>query len=251
MRRRALTLLEVVIGIALLAMLLGALFLFFADLVSTRESAVRIQERDAGISAAFELLEESLIAAMASHPQHGPGLRGDERSIELLAWTVPPLSAGAAAGRGMPERRVLRAADGVLLAWRGRADGHPAPREMARGVGFTRFRFHDGRAWRRDIDSARDGGLPRLVEVAIWFDDPRDPARIERDDDAEGMDADLPDGGAAVPDPADDSAAFSAAFSATDDPERFGDSDFGLPRPDRLRVFVIPDARLADEEIEP
>ena len=92
-----------------------------------------------------------------------------------------------------------------------------------------RFRYHDGNGWKDEFDSLDADQLPVAIEVMVWFnpwpgEEPMDvfeaPEESERltFDDRGGFDE------------------FDAAFE-TDIAEFAGE-----PLPDRIRVFLIPDA---------
>jgi prepilin-type N-terminal cleavage/methylation domain-containing protein len=242
--RRAFTLIELLVAIALVLALLGALFAFFWDMLSTREQVLEATNRQRAASILIDHLERDLVHCVAGDARAGAGIAGDETSIRVLTRGVP---AGRASGSAPADAfgdldrssYAFDAAAGTIFVDRHAAAKSAGTAEALGGVvAKVRFRYHDGNAWRPSFDSLRSGALPAAVEVAIWFepwpgeeapevDDFDDFAERETFDAAGGFDE------------------FESAMS----------SDLELldePRPDRVRVIAIPDAgATAPPEEEP
>jgi hypothetical protein len=108
-------------------------------------------------------------------------------------------------------------------------------------VGRLQFRYFDGESWVDSFDSLMRKRLPQAVEVAIWFKVPQD---AEERDFASGFH--------------ENSSEFETERTAaeqamTGDRETMIDDDdfFQTNRPDRVRVFVIPDCKRDDDDGEP
>jgi len=235
MKRRAFTLLEVLIAIALGLTLIAALFAFYWDLLGTRERLEGASSRLRAAAALVEGVDRDLTTAIVGDASIGAGVSGDASSLRILCRAVPVRLArdAASATTGGPFgdlERVEYRFSGNRLEARRRAvvvgatfsSGDFEP--LGEGIGLVRFRYHDGSGWRDDFDSLADDRLPQAVEIAIWMDRP------------EGMDdapADEPD--------------FAAADDEAPDLDLAPPADDELPPPDRIRVIAIPDAGAGDD----
>ncbi len=238
MSRRAFTLLEMLIAIALTIALLAAMFSFFWDLLATRQQIIEETSRRRAVDTLIEGLERDLLTAVAGDAVFGAGVAGDDSAIRILSRGVPARLAERPGGLGFAdlERAEYRfdEAGRTLSARRvavrgGEAGPAPGFAPLGGNVHRVRFRYHDGRAWVDSFDSLRAAALPRAVEVAIWFDAPpgetladqfaEPPARAERLTFG-------PDGGFD-----------ERAFAIESDLELLDE-----PRPDRVRVIGVPDA---------
>jgi prepilin-type N-terminal cleavage/methylation domain-containing protein len=229
--RRAFTLLEVLVSIALISGLIVTLLTFHFDLLRTRRRLADESARQLAASTLIERLERDLTTGLAGDRAGGAGVAGDETTIAVLTRAVPafeawrgPDAAEAFADLERAEYR-FRAGAGVLEARRaviaanGAAPG--AFHEIGASIHRVRFRYHDGSAWRSSFDTLGAGALPAAVEVAVWFEPgPDETPRVE--DEAAGL-----------PAPEDEFASPDELLPLDDAP---------LPPPDRIRVVVIPDA---------
>lgn len=248
MRRRAFSLIEVLIAIALIGAFLGSAFGFFGNLLEARQRAAAYAERERACSLVIDRLEQDLATCLVGDAAFGAGVSGDNRSIRVLSRSVA--SHLAEAGLGDPrvlgdlqrtEFRVSGAGmiEGRKVAVRGGGAGGASGSEPFWPVGRVakvRFRYHDGQSWRDAFDSLQAGRLPVAVEVAIWFDPwPSDlaDAQAEATDDADLMA------------PIADDAAEDAPPLEPDARLRFDES---IPPPDRVRIIAIPDARAGEDD---
>jgi len=246
------TLLEVLVGLALVVVLLGAMAWFISDLVDTRDRLAAASARDGSATAIFERLESDLAFTVTADAGIS-GVRGDATSLALLTRGV--LLADATSRLGDLQRQEYRfeARRRSLIGSRaeviGGSVGPGASHPMLDGhLERVRFRYHDGRAWQESFDSRRDGGLPTLVEVALWWAPRRAPGD-DGDDEANGLDEldQFPDDDLDAPD----------NFADFDDDDRLGVAiergrvRESLRAPDRLRVIRIPDARPVDPDAVP
>lgn len=246
MTRRGLTLLEMIVAIALVAALFGALFTFLFDLLSARVRVLDHDGRQLAAATLIEAVEADLATCIAGDPAHGAGIRGDETSLAILtrgtAAALADRGAGDPAVFGDLQRCEYRfdAGSGRLSAARAAAAESatdPAPAEDLGGsVHKLRFRYHDGQRWVDSFDALEAGRLPVAVEVSIWFEP-----------------------WAAVPEPqvAPSSVVSRSAERSTFDAgagfdERAfaiqSDLDTTEPRPDRLRVISILDPGPAGDD---
>ncbi|USN98212.1 MAG: type II secretion system protein [Phycisphaeraceae bacterium] len=115
------------------------------------------------------------------------------------------------------------------------ADNAAADRQpdglLSDDVRAVRFRYSDGRAWRKSFSSSRE--LPVAIEVAIWFG--ADTDADDADTGATRSDMSGLDDGSALLDS-------KLASEAQADPLAQEDST-PTTEPDRVRVIAIPDAR--------
>lgn len=242
-RLPAFSLIEVIIGIAMLTALSGVLWTFLIDLRRQQES---LSERGASLHASevlFERLESDLAGCIAGTPSLGGGVKGTNDEITLLARGVtPPLRSGSIpAGDLQGSAFRFDAESGTLFARRWDALGAEPDAEwevVGEGFARVRFRYHDGRGWRETFDASQ-AGLPGAIEVAVWL-------RA-----AEPAPAPEPDAPPSIrPAPrrmtvhADDGPGEAPLADASLSEEQEGEPELPPPparEPDRVRVMVVPD----------
>jgi prepilin-type N-terminal cleavage/methylation domain-containing protein len=231
-RRRGFTLLEVLISIALIAALLGSMFAFLFDMLSSRDRALAATARRLAASTLIEHLEAGVMTCLVGDGALGAGIDGDSTRLRLAGRGV----AARLAERGTGDPAVL--GDLQVAEYRFDEGSHTIqarwvepgePQEAAGDGGFetlgpawkVRFRYRDSTGWRDSFDSLAEGRLPLAVEVAVWFQ---------------------PWPGEAAEPPArltfDTAGGFDAAAS-------------GEPRPDRFRVILVPDASAEGQPAPP
>ena len=173
MRRRAFTLLEAVVALAIGVVVLSALYAAVARVAAARERATAHAERLGSARSVLLRMATELEAAVGSDDPAAP-----ERFV-----VVAPSEQGAISS----ELR-FATADATLVSYRvdppndrpGRLVRHaasrftppgspePDPVGAVDGVGRFRVRCFDGHAWRA---AWTQPGLPRAVEVALALDD--------------------------------------------------------------------------------
>jgi type II secretory pathway component PulJ len=178
---RAFTLVEILIAMALLTALLGAIFAFGFDMLNSRARVLDIAWRQRAATALIERLEMDLMAAVASDSGVA-GIRGDETRLSILTRGVA--SSLAERPRGRDDAEVfgdLQLADyrfdqvrHTLEARRTQFDASDATGGVAfapiGNMARVRFRYRVGDQWAASFDSAVAGRRPRAVEVAVWFE---------------------------------------------------------------------------------
>lgn len=240
--RRALTLFEILLAVALIVALTGVLFVFMRNLLSTREAVAERAEEMRAASLLIDRLERDLTATLVGEREAGAGVAGSGEEIRVLTRAVP----ASLAERGVDDPSILADLQRTefrfdrqsreLLARRVDAIGEDeAPPEftaVSRTLGRVRFRYHDGRGWRDEFDSLAANRLPVAVEVAVWYEPwpGEEPAPSER----EASEEPEPERETFDPDAVgfDETAAFA-------EPDAFAAPE---PMPDRVRVIVVPDA---------
>jgi len=173
MRRRAFTLLEAVVALAIGVVVLSALYAAVARGAAARERATAHAERLGSARSVLLRMATELEAAVGSDDPAAPErfvvvapseqgaisseLRFATADATLVSYRVDPPN-------DRPGRLVRRAAS------RFRAPDSPEPDPIGAvdGVGRFRVRCFDGRAWRAGWAQP---GLPRAVELALALDD--------------------------------------------------------------------------------
>jgi prepilin-type N-terminal cleavage/methylation domain-containing protein len=238
-KRRAFTLLELLVSIGIIAALVGSMFGYLLNIQSSRDRLLERGKTSHAMTVLIDRLESRLATALVGDSKFGSGLKGDAVSIAILSRGV--LASG---GVDTPSLAAILAdlqRTEVRFDERGRSvqvRESPVGTESADGeletmdaiVHRLRFRYHDGREWVDEFDSMQAGRLPTAVEVAIWLRPlPGEPVEApeETDEESDGNEID-------------------AEFESTFDEREFLDSvdalRRGVPKPDRLRIIFIPDA---------
>jgi len=174
-RARAFSLFEVLIAIAVLVVLSGAVFAFLSDLMRQRERAMELARRLRAGVVLIERIEADAMTLIAGSGSLGAGVEGTNGRLRLLSRRVtPPFSEGLAKaplGDLQSSEFVFDAERGELRA--AQRDGFDETRRerraLARGLERVRFRYHDGSRWVGRFDSVEQGRLPAAIEVALWF----------------------------------------------------------------------------------
>lgn len=232
MTRRAFTVVEVLLAMALVAVTSAAVFGFIDNLARIKDATRDAADRLDKLTTLLDRLEDDLAAAIAGGTGLPAGIQGRPTSITLLTRGVgipasTPIDRAAIADLRQAVYAFDRVA-GVITARRGPIAGIGTAAVAVRRVRHVRFRFHDGSSWSETFDSGQAGGLPVAVEVAVWLGEPERQA----DDPGVGQ----PE--ASAPSRTD------ASFSDIDDPPADDEaSEFlrSLPAPDRLRLIAVPD----------
>jgi type II secretion system protein J len=176
MVRSGFTLLEILLALALVAMLAGSIFGFLFNVLDRREALLKATADAQAVGAFFEVLEADLACAIAGDVALGAGIRGDAHSLHLLsrrAWA--PMEAGerdAAVGDLQVTEYSFNATAGVLNLRRrpARESGEGGRLEpICERVEAMRLRYFDGQMWTDSFDSRQQGALPVALEVAIWL----------------------------------------------------------------------------------
>jgi type II secretory pathway component PulJ len=229
---RAFTLLEVLVAIALVVALVGALLGFFHDILTTRAIALEHALQQRAAATLVERLETDVVATLVGDVRSGAGVRGEATRLRLLTRGVMP----QLASRGLDDPAPLgdlqiveylfnqaahRLEARKSSASAGEAESSFAP--LGGEIAHVRFRYLDHRQWRETFDSLAAGHLPQAVEVAIWFNSWPADSSASGDEDS-----------------SDES---STDFAAKRASRR-------LPQPDRLRVIMLPDGGADDAFME-
>lgn len=172
------TLVEVMLAVVLVSLVIGSTGALLWNLIERRrfveEMTVKMRAGDMLMGA----LERDLMVCLAGDSQIGAGVQGSADRLRLLSRGA---GEDPAVGAAIPAiRRDLQAveyefgaAEGVVYTRRwsiGRERGEgPERAVMAGGVALLSLRYFDGRSWLSEFDSLDHGGLPRAVEVRVWF----------------------------------------------------------------------------------
>lgn len=231
--RRGFTLLEVLLALALVAMLATGVMGFLWGLLDRRDSISKtLLDSHAG-AALLERMEADILCGLAGGPGPKAGIAGTATSLKLLTRGVAiPLDAAAARGPAAGDLQgseyIFDQASGMIRArrWAGGSTGSGEFETLSDHVQALRLSYFDGDVWRGSFDSGAEGGLPIAIEVALWFGEPL-PEEEDWGAASEPVEEDRggPEGAGAEP-------VRAASRGASAPPQR---------TPDRLRVIVVPD----------
>ncbi|MEE8156204.1 MAG: prepilin-type N-terminal cleavage/methylation domain-containing protein [Phycisphaerales bacterium] len=240
--RGGFTLLEVLIAIGLVMALLGSMFTFMFDLLSSRDRALQYSAKQLAATTLIERVEADLVTCVVGDADSGSGIEGDTQRLRILTRSV----AASLAERGVGDPAVFgdlqvteykfNESRRQIMASRRSVQTNTTDRTSDFPVGGSvykvRFRFHDGTSWRDTFDSRSYGRLPLAVEVAVWFEPwlGEEPDPIPPEDEPDRLTFDAAD------------TFDERAFAEQSDLEFYRE-----PRPDRIRVIVIPDASTGDD----
>jgi type II secretory pathway pseudopilin PulG len=229
------TLIEVLAALAILVVLSGGVVGFFLGVTDRRDQLARLaaQQRDA--AALFDRLEAALMTSLAVAPDGSAGIRGDEKSITVVARSVYPVFEGPSA---VADAAVMtlsfdeaRAACDCTLAPLAGA-GEPLTESILEHVERIRFRYLRARNWSDSFESLSAGGLPAAIEISVWLE-PRTGPRSQQAPPA--------------PTPADfatyggDPESEDLPFGPLDLPPEPEQAPWTPREPDYLRVLVVPE----------
>lgn len=235
------TLIEVLIAMALLMALLGAMYGFLFDVLKLRRRALEHAQQHDAAAALITWLDADLMTCVIGDRVSGSGIAGDHTHLRVLTRSV----AANLAAHGEDDPDVLgdlQFADYRLNAQAKRIEGRRGPARVgAPTANFSvlegtihklRFRYYDGTAWQSAFDSLIEKRLPIAIEVAIWFNPPPgdradeqvfDPP-VEHDDKRVSLDR------------------TQEEESERPEVQHRASESHDQPPPDRVRVFIIPDA---------
>jgi prepilin-type N-terminal cleavage/methylation domain-containing protein len=155
--RRAFTLLEVLLALAIFMALLTAMTQFTNTVASSRARVLDRADRQHVVDAIIDRIELMLMTGAASSGGEA-GLVGDNDSLEVQV------------AQDRPGEQPLVARRGVSVAFN-RPDGQIRFNEgQPLGLGDLRLRYFDGDTWLDRFDSVESDGLPRAVVLEAWFD---------------------------------------------------------------------------------
>lgn len=234
--RAGFTLLEVLLAIALGLVLGGGVLGFTSDLMRTRERTLgALADLQAG-DALLGRLETDLMTAVSAS-REGAGIVGSRDRLVVLGRQVVPAMVGGVGRLGLGDLQGtevrFEAREGRVRAGRfdgARGDGRLW--DVSTRVRWLRFRYFDGAAWAGTFDSGAFGGLPKAVEVAIWFES--EGERRDREETLRALGASGVEG--------------RERESAIERMEGEGGAlEMPTRQPDRVRVIAIPDGGLDDD----
>lgn len=167
-RHRAFTLVEVLIALALILFLSGALLSYLYSLLDRRDRLVQAAAQQSAAASIFEQLEHDLATTFATDASGSAGVKGDGTSITVRCRGTNLLSRGADLTdlQGCEVRQ-----NGTTLSARRLAQSAGNFETIAENVERLQVRYFDGREWLDSFDSAATGQLPVAIEAAIWFGD--------------------------------------------------------------------------------
>lgn len=175
-RARGFTLVEVLLAIALIIVIVSMAGILLITVADARDELERYTLKQAATDALIAQVEADLVAAVAGDGSGAAGVEGTAQTLKVL--TRGRWLGGAGAGASdLTRTEASFGGDRVKLTRRALALGTLAPvgeglSGEVEGVRRAEFWYYDGKAWRREFNSAKDGGLPAAVEVRLWFGAP-------------------------------------------------------------------------------
>ena len=245
-RRYGFTLLEVLIVIGLVSALLGSMFTFMFNMLSSRDRALQYSAQQLAATTLIERVSADLMTCVVGDAVTGSGVEGDPQRLRIGTRSV----AASLAERGTGDPAVFgdlqiteytfHESQQQIKASRRFPQSHTNDRTTEAPVGGSvykvRFRYHDGTSWLDSFDSRSYGRLPLAIEIAIWFEPwpGEEPVSQDEPDDQLG---------------GSDRLTFDAVdtFDEREFAERSDMDLYSEPKPDRIRVIVIPDAAAGDD----
>ena len=169
-RRRAFTLVEVLLALGLVAMLAGSIFGFMWNIVRVRD-AMAAESRDVQAGAAVvERIESDVLCGLAGDANVGAGVSGTATSLKVMTRGVAvPVGSEVDQGDLQWSEFSFDRAAGTIKARRGKARGTAELELVSDHLQWARLRYFDGKVWAESFDSLKSGGLPVAIEVALWF----------------------------------------------------------------------------------
>ena len=200
--RRGFTVIEVMVALALIALLASAVMSFLWSLSSRQTALSRASAEAQAADTLLDRLEGDLLGGLAGDARLGAGIDGASTRLRLLTRGVDV----GDGGMSDLQEAVYSFSGGTLSMSRkpvgpGAEDAQTAMHPLYSGLSRVRFRYFDGRAWKASFNSSSLRRLPAAIEVEVWREG-RGPAST-----VEGADP-----GSAI-----------------------------WPEPDRSRVIVMPD----------
>ncbi len=204
--------LEVLLAIALIVIIVTGVGSLLVSVADARDRLERYTLRQTAADALISQIETDLIGAVAGDGAGSAGVEGTASGIKVLTrgrW----LGSEGPGASDLCRCEVSFSTDRVRLSRHATALGTLASvgeglSGEVEGVRRAEFWYHDGKSWKREFNSAKDGGLPSAVEVRLWFGDA----------------------------PAEEEGAEAPVSSAVD-----GDVSRSDTAPDRRVVIAIPD----------
>lgn len=160
-RARGMTLAEVLVAIALLAVLSLGVVGFFLSLRERRERLWRESARARDATTLVELLESACWTCVAETADGGAGVKGDRTSLSIASRSS---LTGELKDLGVLAFRFDRGGARIVASMDGGVE-----EILASDVGYARVRYLSGRRWQGTFDSAGSEALPEAIELAVWF----------------------------------------------------------------------------------
>lgn len=255
--RRAFTLVEVLLAMALMMALMSAFYVFFNGMGTAQQSAREAGNRQLSARTLCDMIERDLMCCIAGDAKLGAGVIGSETDLRILTRNVSAAlaisgfddrhglfdmeSAGYAFDEADASVSISRESpQRVELPSREDERDEPAARTPEESLGpieRLRFRYFDGSNWRDAFDSLAEDRLPVAVEISLWLhplpqspedqwlteDSARDRLLDERDMLEEEF--------------------ITGEEMRLRDEEFASDEEENLPPPDVVRIVIIPDAQ--------
>lgn len=173
MTRRSFTLIEMMIGLALIVILVMILLPATNRIMSSTTAAADRNHRLAQVAVLSDVIDRAMLTAVAQDGEGKSGFAGSAESIKITMCGVSMSPRAAGRPDDIQKIEIAFASGAITL----RQDGGVRQR-LLDGIERCRFEFNSGDGWSESFDGA--SGLPRAVSVSIWLG----AASIDEDDDA-------------------------------------------------------------------
>jgi len=247
--RRGLTLIEMLLAIALTLALMGSMFAFYFNVLSSRSVIIEHMRQQQAATTLISWIDSDLATCVAGDATIGAGVKGDSTNLRVLTRGI----AARVAAHGADDPEVfsdLQLAEYRFNANELRIEGRRAPtvftgtNASSEGSQFSsldgtihhlRFRYFSNGQWQDSFNSLQADRLPAAVEIALWLN----PVSDDNEDVTEWSTP------STQPMSGESTATAPVEMAQDDSPSRSRDE---LPSPDRVRVIVIPDSH-SDESL--
>lgn len=219
MTRRAFSLFEVMLALALTGVLVTSIALFVSQLAIGRAFMHTHADREHAVSMVFDAIGDAIQTSIALGADGVSGVRGSALQVSVTSHTTRLQRA-----LGAEPVAVFQPEDTLQVQFSPGAEsisisrGEDKASRFSAGVFAMRFQFFDGDSWHEHWDTQSNGALPLAIACEAWFS----------------------------PWPEGLEPPWFPNEQSTTTPEE-ADGLFDAPQPDRRRVFLVPDARDDDQ----
>lgn len=167
--RSGFTVIEVIVAVALLLLLLGAVMSLMWSAQDQRSRVSTLSGATRDVLALFDQIESDLMTAVTADPREGSGITGDARSIRILFRSVWL--------RGSLDDRTPRDLQGASYVFdadtrrvegeRWAVSGAHSRATLCDRLSDVRIRYSDGSSWVDEFDAASSAKMPMAVEIRV------------------------------------------------------------------------------------
>lgn len=160
--RRSFTLIEMMIALALVVALVLVLLPATSRIMSSTTAAADRGHRMAQVALLWDVLDRSLLTAMAQDAGGAPGVTGTSSRFRIASSGVSLAPREAGAPDDVQTIEIAFEAGTLVLR-----EGAGPAQTLLTDVEACRFEYNSGDGWIQDYDGT--AGLPRVVAVSVWL----------------------------------------------------------------------------------